>query len=57
MKDKAKDMLGDHKDQAEQGMDKGRDMASEKTGGKYDDKLDSAADKGKDYLGNMGDDH
>ena len=50
-------MLGDHQDKADEGIDKARDMADEKTGGKYGDKLDSAADKGKDALGNKGDDN
>lgn len=51
MKDKAKDMLGQHGDQAEQGIDKARDFADEKTGGKHSDQIDKLADQAKERLG------
>ena len=52
MKEKAKDMLGQHGDKAEEGIDKARDFADEKTGGKHSDQLDKAADQAKNRLGN-----
>jgi hypothetical protein len=58
--DKAKEMLGGHTDQAKDGVDKAANMAEEKTGGKYDDKIEMGADKAKDGIdtqsksGNMG---
>ncbi|HEX3588489.1 MAG TPA: antitoxin [Pseudonocardiaceae bacterium] len=51
MKDKAKDMLGQHSDQAEQGIDKARDLADDKTGGKHSDQIDKLADQAKERLG------
>jgi hypothetical protein len=45
LKDKAKDMLGQHGDQADQGVDKAKQFADQKTGGKHTDQLDSASDK------------
>ena len=51
MKDKAKDLLGQHSDQAEQGIDKARDLADEKTGGKHSDQIDKLADQAKERLG------
>lgn len=52
MKDKAKDLLGQHKDQADEGIDKARDLADQKTGGKHSDQIGKAADQAKDRLGN-----
>jgi hypothetical protein len=49
--DKVKEMLGQHSDKAEQGIDKAGDMIDDKTGGKYSDKIDSAQEKAKDMLG------
>jgi hypothetical protein len=48
--DKVKEMLGQHSDKAEKGVDKAGDVIDEKTGGKYSDKIDTAQDKAKDYL-------
>ncbi|GAA4221339.1 hypothetical protein FHR32_005046 [Streptosporangium album] len=46
--DKVKSMLGEHSTKVEelanQGIDKAAQMAKEKTGGKYDQQIDSAAD-------------
>ena len=52
MKDKAKDMLGKHGDQADQGIDKASEFADEKTGGKHSDQIDKAAEQAKNRLGN-----
>lgn len=51
MKDKAKDLLGQHSDQAEQGIDKASEFADEKTGGKHSDQIDKLADQAKERLG------
>jgi hypothetical protein len=52
--DKAKDALEDAVDsQGEKiadGLDKAADLADEKTGGKYSDKIEQAAEKAKDAL-------
>ncbi|HVV30175.1 MAG TPA: antitoxin [Mycobacteriales bacterium] len=47
---KAKNMLSGHKDQAEQGIDKGAQLAKDKTPDQFDGKVDDAADKAKDAL-------
>jgi antitoxin protein of toxin-antitoxin system len=49
--DKVKELLGQHSDKAEQGIDKAGDVINDKTGGKYSDKIESAQDKAKDMLG------
>ncbi|MFF0577524.1 antitoxin [Streptosporangium saharense] len=50
--DKVKSMLGDHSAKAEelakQGVDQAARMAKEKTGGKYDQHIDTAATKAKE---------
>jgi hypothetical protein len=48
--DKFKEMLGQHGDKAERGIDKAGNMINDKTGGKYSDKVESAQDKAKDML-------
>jgi hypothetical protein len=50
--DKAKDALSDHPEQVGQGIDKLGDLADEKTGGKYADKVDQGQDFAKDRLRN-----
>ena len=52
--DKAKGMLKGHEDQAKKGVDKGADFADDRTGGKYDDKIDMGAEKAKDQIDEMG---
>jgi hypothetical protein len=47
LKDKAKDMVGQHPDQADKAVDKGREFIDEKTGGKHSDQLNQASDKAK----------
>jgi hypothetical protein len=49
--DKVKELLGQHSDKAQQGIDKAGDVINDKTGGKYSDKIESAQDKAKDMLG------
>lgn len=48
--DKVKEMLGQHSDKVQQGIDKAGDMVDQKTGGKYADKVDMAQDKAKGFV-------
>ena len=48
--DKAKDLIEDHAGQVDDGVDKVADLIDDKTGGKFSDQIDSAADKLKDLL-------
>ncbi len=48
--DKGLDAAGDHKDTIKGGIDKGADFASDKTGGKYDEHIDTGADQAKDFV-------
>lgn len=52
--DKGKDFLGGEKGEqvSDDALEKGSDLASEKTGGKHDDKLDKGADAADKRLGN-----
>lgn len=50
--DKAKDALSDHPEQVDSGIDKVGDLADDKTGGKYADKVDQGQEFIKDKLGN-----
>ncbi len=45
LKNKAKDMISQHPDQADQGIDKAREFIDQKTGGKHSDQLQQGADK------------
>jgi hypothetical protein len=45
MKEKAKGAAREHGDKIANGIDKAKEMAKEKTGGKHDDKIDKAADR------------
>jgi hypothetical protein len=49
--DKAKEALSDHPEQVDKGIDKLGDLADEKTGGKYADKVDQGQDLARDRLG------
>ena len=55
--DKVKQMLGQHPDQAKQGVERAGDMIDERTGGKYSDKIDKAQEKAGDYIEGEGDRH
>jgi len=48
--DKAKDLIEEHAGQVDDGVDKVADLIDDKTGGKFSDQIDSAADKLKDLL-------
>lgn len=45
LKDKATGMAGEHADKVKEGADKAAEFAKEKTGGKYDDKIDAGNEK------------
>lgn len=49
-KDKVSDLIHGHEDKVEDGIDKAGDLVDDKTGGKYEDKVDMAQDKAKDAL-------
>ena len=51
LKNKAKEMAGQHPDQVNQGVDKAREFADEKTGGQHSDQLQQGADKLKNAMG------
>jgi hypothetical protein len=53
--DKLKGLVGGHKDQAEQGVDKGADVADEKAEGSGAAQIDSAAEQGKEGIDKLGD--
>jgi hypothetical protein len=48
--DKAKSLLSQNKDAAKGAVDKGGDIVDEKTGGKYQDKVDTAQQKADDFI-------
>lgn len=48
--DKAKDLLNQHDDKADQGVDKLADVVDEKTGQKYGTHIDQGAELAKDRL-------
>jgi hypothetical protein len=48
--DKVKEMLGQHSNKAEQGIDKTGDRIDEKTGGKHGEQVDQGQERAKDYL-------
>jgi hypothetical protein len=55
--DKLKSMLHGHEDQASSGVGKAADMAKGKTGGKYDQQIDSGREKVEDQIRNQGGDN
>ena len=46
----AKNLLGEHAEQVDAGIDKAAELIDSKTDGKFGDKIDAAADKLKDIL-------
>ena len=48
--DKLKELLKGKGDQANSAIDKVADVADDKTGGKYTEKIDDAADKAKEIV-------
>jgi hypothetical protein len=53
--DKVKDFLGRHGDQVDKVIEKAGDIADEKTGGKYADKIDQAQGQAKRMAGHGSD--
>lgn len=49
--DKVKEMLGQHSQQADAGIEKGGDTIDDKTGGKYAEHVDKGQDAARDQLG------
>ncbi|WP_408015837.1 antitoxin [Rhodococcus chondri] len=49
--DKGKELAAEHPDQVNQAIDKVGDVADQKTGGKFSDKVDTAQDAAKNALG------
>ncbi|GGT34881.1 antitoxin [Streptomyces purpureus] len=49
--DKLKDMLGQHQDKAGQASDAAERKINERTGGKYEDKVDQGQQQVEDRLG------
>lgn len=49
--DKVKGLAKGNADKVDGAIDKAADVADDKTGGKYTDKIDTAAEKAKDALG------
>lgn len=54
MKDKAKEAAREHGDKIAEGLDKAKEVAKEKTGGKHDDKIDQGADRAKQAVEDFG---
>ncbi len=51
--DKAKDVLNQHSDKVDQGLDRAADMADKRTGGKHADHIDKGVGVAKDKLGDF----
>jgi antitoxin protein of toxin-antitoxin system len=49
--DQAKKLASEHSDLVDKGLDQASDMAKEKTGGKYDEHIDTAEGKLEGFLG------
>jgi VIT1/CCC1 family predicted Fe2+/Mn2+ transporter len=54
-KGKASDMMRQHGDKVDQGLDKAGRAVDSKTGGKYSSQIDSGVDKAKNAAHNYGD--
>ena len=52
--DKAKDLVGEHNEQIDQGIDKAADVVDEKTGGSHTEEIDQGADVVKGALDDFG---
>ncbi len=48
--EKAKDLVGGNSDKVRDGIDKGADVADDKTGGKYSGQIDQGAEAAKDAV-------
>jgi hypothetical protein len=54
IKNKVMGMAGSHGDQAKGAVDKGADMADEKTGGEHTENIDKGSDAAKDTIDKAG---
>ncbi|WP_018501051.1 antitoxin [Parafrankia discariae] len=54
LKDKAEDLAEEHDDKIVDGLEKAGDIADDRTGGKYGDKIDIGVDKAQDYVRKLG---
>jgi len=54
MKDQGEDLLEQHGDQADAGIDKAGDAIDQRTGGEHSEQIDQGAQRAKDALGNLG---
>ena len=54
MKDKAKDMAGQHGDKIDEGLDKAGQMAKDKAPDQHDDKIDQGIDKAQQAAEDFG---
>lgn len=48
--DKGKDLASEHEEKVTEGIDKAKDIADEKTEGKYSEHTEMGAEKAKDYV-------
>ncbi|KJK45254.1 hypothetical protein UK23_26830 [Lentzea aerocolonigenes] len=55
LKDKAKDLIGQHGDKVDQGVERAGQFADEKTGGQHSEHIDKGEEKLKEGLRNFGD--
>ena len=53
---KAKKMADEHGDKAEEAIDKTAGFIDDRTGGQHTDKIDTGAEKAKDFVEGFGDD-
>ncbi|SDS32533.1 MT0933-like antitoxin protein [Friedmanniella luteola] len=51
--DKAKDVLSQHPDKVEQGLDKAADLADRRTGGEHTDQIDRGVGVAQEKLGDF----
>lgn len=56
LKEKAADLAASQNDKIDQGIDKAADLASKATKGKYDAKIDQAADKAHEGVDKLAED-
>ncbi|HEY5978558.1 MAG TPA: antitoxin [Microlunatus sp.] len=52
--DKAKDLLNEHSDKVDQGIDKAAEIIDQKTGGQHTTQIDQAAEQAKQAMDNTG---
>jgi hypothetical protein len=55
LKNKAKDLIGEHGDKVDQGVERAGQFADDKTGGTHSEHIDKGEDKLKEGLRNFGD--